>query len=378
MRLLIVSHYYPVHRGGVEQIAGQIARRLAARGFEVTWAASGPAEEVAAGITALPMRASNVTEEWFGVPYPLWGPKSLLRLWRTTRQADVVHLHDCLYLGNVVAWLAARTAHKPVVVTQHIGLVPYRSALLRLTHSVANHVLGKLVLGRSAQIVFYSDTALEYFRGVMNFKREPLRILNGVDAETFFPATSDERALLRRQFGWPASEPVLLFVGRFVEKKGMTLLQSIAEQTPDCRWVFVGWGQHDPEQWRLPHVISVGRLDHEQLARFYRAADLLVLPSVGEGFPLVIQEAMACGLPVLTSQETAAGDHVAAPLCYTAELSAAGFTQRIRELFAAPDELGARRQAVADLAHNRWSWEQTADRYAEVFRQAAGAEYNVL
>ena len=54
--------------------------------------------------------------------------------------------------------------------------------------------------------------------------------------------------------------------------------------------------------------MSVHRnLSQAELPPLYQAADLLVLPSVGEGFPLVVQEAMACGTPALVGDETAAG-----------------------------------------------------------------------
>ena len=47
------------------------------------------------------------------------------------RQSDVVHLHDFLYPANLVAWAAARLARRPLVVTQHIGMIPYRNRALR-------------------------------------------------------------------------------------------------------------------------------------------------------------------------------------------------------------------------------------------------------
>ena len=113
MNVLLVTHYYADHRGGVEIVAAELARRLAARGVHVRWAASTPAMDPAPpGVELLPMRACNVTERRLGFPYPVWGPISLLRLLRAVWRCDVVHVHDCLYLGNVVAYLAARLAEQ--------------------------------------------------------------------------------------------------------------------------------------------------------------------------------------------------------------------------------------------------------------------------
>ena len=63
MRILLVTHYYPEHAGGIEIIAGQIATRLARRGVEVCWAASDSGETAdPTGVTRLPMSACNLAE----------------------------------------------------------------------------------------------------------------------------------------------------------------------------------------------------------------------------------------------------------------------------------------------------------------------------
>src|SRR5215469_10878588 len=150
MRVLLVTHYYPEHRGGVEIVAGELARRLVQRdgGSEVHWVASGdPSADEPDGARRFPVPAWNFTERRLGFPYPLWRLRDLLGLRRHVRACDLVHLHDSLYLGNVVAYLWARWYGKPVVVTQHVGPVPYSSRVLRGLLGLANRTLARLVLG---------------------------------------------------------------------------------------------------------------------------------------------------------------------------------------------------------------------------------------
>jgi glycosyltransferase involved in cell wall biosynthesis len=369
MRVLVVTHYYPEHRSGVEIIAGELVRRLVQRGIEVTWAASdeGIGSDTE-GAARAPMRVCNVSERRFGVPYPLWGPVSLLRLGHAVRRCDLVHLHDALYMGNVMAYLWARALGKPVAVTQHVGPIPYSNRLLRGLLAVANRTVGRLVLGGADLPVFYSPRVHGYFTRLFRLREPAQFISNGVDTASFFPVSEATRRRLREELGWPSGQPVFLFVGRFVEKKGLALLRELAERLTGCDWVFVGWGPDDPGRWGLPNVRCLGQLPQRAIARFYQAADLLVLPSVGEGFPLVVQEAMACGLPPVITEETAGGAPAVAKLVYTLPNDRAAWLGELARLAAAPAELDERRGRIAAFAREHWDWERAADAYAEAFR----------
>jgi phosphatidyl-myo-inositol dimannoside synthase len=374
VRILQVSHYFASHGGGVEIIAAEIARRLVARGHEVTWAATLLRGEPAPSeVDSVAMRGVNITERLMGLPYPVWEPVSLIRLVQAVRRCDVVHLHDCLYSGNVAAWRAARWLRKPIVVTQHIGLVPYRAAMLRSAMSIANSLLGRLVLGGSEQVVFYSPLVWDYFSRFVRFRAPPKLIANGVDAGRFSPVSSGERMRLRRELGIPDGCPLVLFVGRFVDKKGLHVLRPVAERRTDCRWLFVGWGPDDPAAWKLPHVQRIAHAERQQLADYYRAADLLVLPSRGEGFPLVVQEAMSCGTPVLITPETAGGSPGVEAAAWTCPPDAVAWDSRMRELLANPELLTAQRSRVEEFARAAWNWYLAVDQYEAVYRQVTSA-----
>lgn len=367
-RVLLVTHYYAEHRGGVEIVAGELARRLARRGAQITWVASDATQaDGPEGVTRLPMRSWNITERRLGFPYPIWGPISLCKQIRAVAHAEVVHLHDCLYMGNVIAYLAARILGKRVIVTQHVGEIPYKSRVLRGLLAVANRTLGMLVLGGADQCVFISPRVRDYFSRLVRFRRPPLYRANGVATENFFPVSAEARRSLRARLSWPHDKLVLLFVGRFVEKKGLPFLRQLAERLPQFEWVFAGWGPEDPAKWGLGNVRFLGPQTQAALADFYRAADLLVLPSVGEGFPLVVQEAMACGLPAFILTETAEGAPDARELLFVEELIVDRWVGELQSLAADRGKLEAWRNRVAEFARSHWDWEACASEYLELF-----------
>ncbi|HEY1860441.1 MAG TPA: glycosyltransferase family 4 protein [Gemmataceae bacterium] len=368
MRVLVVTHYYPEHRSGVEIIADELARRLARRGVELTWVATdeghGPGDGV---VTRRPARGWNFTERRLGFPYPIWAPTGLARLWREVARCDIVHLHDSLYMGNAAAYAAARCLGKPVVVTQHIGFVPYSQRILRGLLGTANRTIARVILSGTDRCVFYSPKVRRYFAGLFLTRRPPVELPNGVATETFQPTDVASRIKMRDHLGWPTDRPVLLFVGRFVEKKGLKFLRVLARELSGFEWVFVGWGPEDPARWGLQNVRCVGSLPQREIVRYYQTADLLVLPSVGEGFPLVVQEAMACGLPVMTSPDTAAGAAGIDGVVYSVDLQQDAWRRELTRLTGSMEQLEAKRAAIARFACENWDWEQCADRYLELF-----------
>jgi glycosyltransferase involved in cell wall biosynthesis len=370
-RILLVTHYYADHHGGVEIVAGELAARLAGHGCRVTWAASGPAPALAEGVVPLPMAACHFAERRCGFPYPLWGPRGLARLWRAVEEADIVHLHDSLYFGNVAAYGMAKWSRKPVIVTQHVGAIPYRSRLLRLLLTAANQTLGRAVLGGSEQTVFIAEQVRRHFEGFVRFRRPPLLWPNGIDHSRFRPVSGDERRRLRGALGL-GERPALLFVGRFVEKKGLDLLRPMVARHADCDWLFAGWGRLDPAKWGLANARVVGRVEHERLAQYYQAADLLVLPSLGEGFPLVVQEAMACGTPALITRETATGCPGIENVALVCEPRSDDVGRVLAEALASPHALRGRRERVAAFTAERWNWDDCAARYLALVRELTG------
>jgi glycosyltransferase involved in cell wall biosynthesis len=291
-------------------VAGRLARELAGRGFDVTWLASNATEPptVDEPFRVEPVGIWNITERRLGVPWPVLSPRAVARLWRAVGAADAVLLHDSLYMTSVVSFLAARAARKPLLVVQHIGQIRYASPVLRYLMVTANCIVAGPVLTGANQVVFISDVVRAYF-GKLSFRAEPLLIFNGVDTEVFRPAIRGERAAARANFGIAPEEKVALFVGRFVEKKGINRLRSAARLRPEVTFAFAGWGMIDPGSWGLSNVRVLSDLAGASLAELYRASDVFVFDvessdqhAVAESLVTAIDSSLSTDEPAIAGQ----------------------------------------------------------------------------
>ncbi len=135
-------------------------------------------------------------------------------------------------------------------------------------------------------------------------------VYNGVDHVRFAPG---DRGSARARLGLPAAGRILLYVGNLKASKGcLDLLEAFAAAglaQGDARLVFVGAGECRAALLARAAALGCadavalpGAVDHAGLVHWYRAADLLCLPSHNEGVPNVVLEAMACGTPVVATR----------------------------------------------------------------------------
>jgi len=133
-------------------------------------------------------------------------------------------------------------------------------------------------------------------------------IYNGVDETIFHPLNQTES---RRKLNLEPNTKYLLFVGTLSRRKGIDVLLSAFKtiNRPDVKLSFIGQGgdRHLIENFIAEHswqdlILLPGALPHDQLPLWYAAADIVVLPSLAEGVPNVILEALAMGKPVVAAE----------------------------------------------------------------------------
>jgi glycosyltransferase involved in cell wall biosynthesis len=376
MKIGVITHYMPPHVGGIELMAESLGRAYAAAGHEVRWLASrAPAATSWREPGRIRVRCWNGLEARLGVPWPVWGPSAAREVARLCRWADLLHIHDCLYAGSLLAIAFARRRRRPVLLSQHIGFVRYARAALNGLEAAAYRTLGRAALFGADRVVFCTPAAEQFVTRLCGKRlATATTIPYGIDVATFRPPRDGERADARARLKLPASGRVVLFVGRLVEKKGADLFLELCRRTPSVRFLMVGDGPLRPAAAACPPNLTWWpALSPAEMPGAYQAADVLLLPSQGEGFPFVVLEALAAELPVITSRgEAFTAVLEAEAACLAADRTPAALGQALSRLWETPGLAPALAWRGRSLALREWSRDAMEARYLTLIRALAG------
>jgi len=295
---------------------------------------------------------------------------------------DVVHVHG-VSQKNVPVALMAKALGKPSVLALHTsGQDEPQVADARGAVSAWAFRSARLVLPVSPNLVRRCEDA--------GIPASSIRLTpNGIDLEKFKPAGSDERAALRRTFGWSEHERVVVFVGFFSRDKRPDLLfrawTRVVERGIPAKLVFIGataspYFEVDEAiaQQIRAEAAAAGRADAvvfvpptHAVEQYYRAADVFVLSSIREANPVALLEAMASGLPCIASRIDGATDVMIEDgvngrlvVCDDEAALASALTDVLSN--------SARARALGDRARRtveaRYDINQTAERWLDAYR----------
>lgn len=120
---------------------------------------------------------------------------------------------------------------------------------------------------------------------------------NATDTNHFKPA--ENKGVLRRELGLPENRKLIIFVGRFLHNKGpLRILEAIKDFKKEVGLIFLGAG---PQKLEGENIVFQGPVPNSDVSKYMAASDLFVLPTLHEGSSNVIVEAMASGLPIISS-----------------------------------------------------------------------------
>lgn len=321
MRILHVTQsYYPfLEKGGPTVKVRAIAEGLQARGHSNTvltsWYGrpSAPRRTDMKGVEVVylrPLLTYRATTLNAG----------LLRFCRKELPGfDVIHIYGIYDLfGPAVARAAYR--RKIPYLLEPLGMYRPIDRSFRMKR-IWHRFVGKQELNRASLII---TTSQQEERELLEDGRPKTQVAlryNGVDLAEF--ASLPARGAFRRQWNIPDGDPVLLFLGRLIPRKGVDLLiQALAKARPERGWLVVAGPEGEPNYLRQmreladscgvqSRTIFTGPLYNDQKKSALVDCDVFVLPSRYENFANSVAEAIACGRPVIISDQCGISEFVA-------------------------------------------------------------------
>jgi glycosyltransferase involved in cell wall biosynthesis len=309
MKLLIVSHEYPPIGGGGANACYFLTREFAQNGNEVTLITAqfenlSNVELTDAGMTIYRVKCKRKNKEKSSFAEMF---SYLVSAWKKADKLLKTERYDkCLvFFGVPSGPLALHLKHKyklPYIVRFGGGDIPGAQKRFKYVYKLLSPIIRQV--WKEADCLIANSEGLRDRALKFEDKYNITVIENGVDSQFFIPKEKPENDTVR-----------ILFVSRLIEGKGLQYLipnlHVIKEKVyqncgKNIELVIVGGGPYRKELEALTDKENVrdivrfeGRKNKNEVREYYQSADIFVLPSLSEGMPNVVLEAMSCGLPIV-------------------------------------------------------------------------------
>jgi glycosyltransferase involved in cell wall biosynthesis len=368
------ARYLPPEYSGAAAQAFLLAGQLRARGHQVEFATqscSGRRHDYVVDgfpVTALAVQVSAKHQE-FSVWRSLAG-----HLWQRRHAVDILHGQGAYYTQSILGPFG-RLLGKPTLVKASLS----QNDLSSLSHSTIAPVHRRFLRLVDAYVAISGDLEAEFAQ--KGLARERIwHIPNGVDTARFAPVDEAGRRASAESLGFPTDRPIGLFVGVFDERKRIAWLlrEWIAAQGFDTGMHLVAVGPTSRDSYGAtlkselralakahPELITIRDFSPD-IVRHYQAATLLLFPSLREGLPNTVLEAMACGLPCVVARASGSRELVRDGVngATFAVDDAQELRGAVRKVLAESAALGARGREIAVAEYGIGA---IADRYEALY-----------
>lgn len=277
------------------------------------------------------MKVSLVARDWEpikGIDFVCCNPFYVGRLWRDwsfarkvcrqikTLRPDLVQSHerisccDIYRAGDGVhsVWLEQKARNQSWLAQMQVRFSPYHNYIKRAEKRLFEGSRLRAVICNSNMV---RGEILQHF----DIDASKIHVIyNGVDTKIFHPDIKQQKNSIRERWDIPDNANVFAFVGSGFERKGLLQVLRAFKSLPDsCYLLVAGYDKHEQfyreEANRLGINLRVKFLGPQKdVVPCYAAADVFILPTLYDPFPNVVLEALACGLPVITSVKSGAAE----------------------------------------------------------------------
>lgn len=306
MNICVISHSYPTAKTIDFVFVDQLCREFANQGHSVTVIAPQSVTKcLYRGVPFSKLKSVITTDKGnsFNLYRPYWislGNKfawlvgksfssAVNKVLRSCNQKfDVIYGH--FWAQAIAALPYAKERNIPLFAVAGEGeLNTHKSMTVEQIAEVRNYIKGCVCVAtksknESIDAGFVSDDMCQVFP-------------NAINPDLFYQRDKIE---MRKKLGFATNDFIVIFVGQWNNRKGVSRLSDALTSlhNPNIKAIFLGKGAELPT---YEHIVYQGTVSHDSLPEYLSAADIFVLPTINEGCSNAVIEAMACGLPIASS-----------------------------------------------------------------------------
>ncbi len=361
--LRVVAHLYPSSVGGVELHAHEMSKKMAQLGHDVTIFTT------AIGTDLKNEYANGYNIRRFKPLVKLLGnsitPAMFFEILVKKNDFDIIHAHSHLNFSTNLCALSRKMSSSPLVITNHGLKSQTAPAWLQ---NIYLKTVAKWTFGAADKIICYTETEKQELIDLGIKLNKIVVIHNGIDTDIFVPG---KKGLQNFE---------LLWIGRFIHGKGVDYLvdafKLLISRHPGLKLLMVGRG---PDRERIKAKIHVLKLDNcitikdfvpnYEIVTLYQSCNIFILPSLEEGVPRTILEAMSCGIPVVCSNLPQLVDIVKDGGFLVPTKDPQTLAERISEILS--NEIMARKmgQSGRENIKNNYSWKDSVEKTIRLYTE---------
>ncbi|MFW5799388.1 MAG: glycosyltransferase family 4 protein [Spirochaetota bacterium] len=315
---------------------------------------------------------------YFHLPFYFLSQLLAIRKIVKKENIDIIHSHWLIPQGlTAVLYKKLFNKNIKILCTSHGG------DIFGLEHKLGKS-LKKFVLNNIDGLTVVSNAIKEKVIKEYSYNNKIYVYPMGTDTRKFGPIKKDDNIKIKLNI----KGTFLLFVGRLTEKKGLKyLIQAmpyIVKQYPQSKLIIIGDGILKKQMMQLTHKLKMennitflGALTHNKLPKYFATSDLFIGPSITtkqgdrEGFGLVFAEAMSCGTPVITTNQTAITDIVKNNEngFVVEEKNPEQIAEKVLYVLKNKDKLEDMKNKAREHIVKNFDWDIIAERYVELIKE---------
>jgi len=377
MRILQVAPYFTPYPGGQERYVYNLSKYLVKMGHEVHVITSNyPKTKSFEETDGITIERHKVFARILRNPIT----PGFLKIRGMIRNFDITHMHNEHSFSAMITAYQKKRYDFPLILTNH-GQLRFGNFFSDAFEKIYNQSVGKNIFRSANRIVALSSSDAEYISS-LGIESKKISILpNAIDLSEFAPYNNLDNIDFLKRYNVEGKR-IVLFVGQIIQRKGIEyLLKSVKyvmklSRENNIVFLVIGKGGFLEKAKNIVKnlnisdlIVFTGEIPFSELVEAYKSADVFVLPSLSEGLPTTILEAMYFGLPVIATDIPGVRDHFRKRALLVPQKNECKLAEAIIKLLK-DEELAKRLSANGkELVKSKYTWDIVSKKYEDLYKE---------